>query len=173
MADYFTPTVVQQTIPFYDMTPLDRLLLTNIFSFDEENEGLYFYAEDTAETSLTINRADLEAAIAASRQYQGWILPKIEEQLAKAAPDQFEINLDLSPYDASFEFIFQDIVRRSVTLAYVSIVSSFTCSKMRSDAWGGMAVVITANKIIGKSTNDIIEEILMDPALAKDHDHAQ
>ncbi len=64
-------------------------------------------------------------------------------------------------------------MRRSVTLAYVSIVSSFTCSKMRSDAWGGMAVVITANKIIGKSTNDIIEEILMDPALAKDHDHAQ
>ena len=37
MADYHTPTVVQQTIPNDDMTPLERLLLTNIFDEDVIN----------------------------------------------------------------------------------------------------------------------------------------
>ena len=35
MADYHTPTVVPQTIPNDDMTPLERLLLTNIFDADD------------------------------------------------------------------------------------------------------------------------------------------
>lgn len=30
MADYYTPTVIQQTIPEADMTPLERLLLSHI-----------------------------------------------------------------------------------------------------------------------------------------------
>ncbi len=37
MADYYTPAVVQQTIPGEDMTPLERLLLRHIFDADEIN----------------------------------------------------------------------------------------------------------------------------------------
>jgi hypothetical protein len=51
-------------------------------------------------------------------------------------------------------------VRRSATLRYVTAVMSFTCSKMRPDGFGGMAVMITADAIIGKSTNDILEDFL-------------
>ena len=36
MADYLTPTVVQQTIPLADMTPLERLILTNVFESGEK-----------------------------------------------------------------------------------------------------------------------------------------
>jgi hypothetical protein len=60
----------------------------------------------------------------------------------------------------SWECIFQDIVRRSATLKYVTAVSSFTCTKMRADGFGGMAVLITADAIRGKSTNDILEDFL-------------
>jgi hypothetical protein len=31
MADYFTPTVIQQTVPTADMTPLERLILGHVF----------------------------------------------------------------------------------------------------------------------------------------------
>jgi hypothetical protein len=56
--------------------------------------------------------------------------------------------------------MFQDIVRRSNTLRYVTAVSALTCSKMRPDGFGGMAMLITASKIMGKSTSDIIEDFL-------------
>ncbi len=41
----------------------------------------------------------------------------------------------------------QDIVKRSPTLAYVTAVSSFTCSRMRPDGFGGAAVVITSHDL--------------------------
>ena len=56
--------------------------------------------------------------------------------------------------------MFQDIIRRSATLKYVTAVSAFTCSKMRPDGFGGMAVLITASDVMGKSTNDIVEDFL-------------
>ena len=60
----------------------------------------------------------------------------------------------------SIEFFLQDIVKRSATLKYVTVVSAFTCSKMRPDGFGGMAVVITADAIKGKSTDDIVNDCL-------------
>ena len=43
MANYHTPTVIQPTIPDVDMTPLERLLLSHIFSAEPDGDGLYFY----------------------------------------------------------------------------------------------------------------------------------
>ena len=82
----------------------------------------------------------------------------VAERLAAAPADDTEIEIDFS--GTSWEFIFQDIVRRSATLRYVTAVTSFTCSKMRPDGFGGMAVLITADAILGKSTNDILEDFL-------------
>ena len=66
MADYYTPTVVQQTIPTSAMSPLERLLLTNMFSADVVDDKYYFHAADGPETTITLEWSDLEAAIAAS-----------------------------------------------------------------------------------------------------------
>jgi hypothetical protein len=60
----------------------------------------------------------------------------------------------------SWQTIFQDIVRRSATLRYVTAVSAFTCTKMRADGFGGMAVLITADTVMGKSTSDIVTDFL-------------
>jgi galactokinase len=51
-------------------------------------------------------------------------------------------------------------VRRSPTLRYVTAVSAFTCSKMRPDGFGGMAILITASEVMSKLTNDIIQDFL-------------
>jgi hypothetical protein len=81
--------------------------------------------------------------------------------------DNVEIELDFS--DRSWESIFQDIVRRSASLRYVTAVSAFTCSRMRPDGFGGMAVLITATAVLGKSTSDIIEDFMAEavPACAE------
>lgn len=163
MADYFTQTVIQPTIPIADITPLERLLLSKIFTAEPHGDGLYFYAEESPADIITLNRAELAAALAASEAFTSSLNAYVAERLALLPIDEDVIDLDLS--GTSWEFIFQDIVRRSNTLRYVTAVSSFTCSKMRPDGFGGMAVLITAEDVMGKSTHDILEDFLAEAAL--------
>jgi len=159
MADYFSPTVIQPKIPVSDVTPLERLLLSHIFNAEPDDEGLYFYADEGPADMIWLDRDRIEAALAESPAAIDSIAATIvTEQLARVPADNVEIELDLS--DAPWESIFQDIVRRSNTLRYVTSVTSFTCSRMRPNGFGGMAVLITANAVIGKSTSDIIEDFL-------------
>ena len=87
----------------------------------------------------------------------------VAERLPDFPTDRDAIVLDLS--GMSWEFIFQDIVQRSKTLRFVTAVSSFTCSKMRPDGFGGRAVLITADSVMGKSTHDILEDFLAEAGL--------
>ena len=84
--------------------------------------------------------------------------------------DNAEIELDFS--DRSWESIFQDIVRRSASLRYVTVVSAFTCSRMRPDGFGGMAVLITPTAVMGKSTSDIVEDFLNEAVPDDAHESA-
>jgi hypothetical protein len=163
MADYFSPTVIQPTIPLADITPLERLLLSHIFSAETDRDGLYFYAEESPADIVALNRAELAAALAASEASASSLNAYVAERLAGLPSDEDTIDLDLS--GTSWEFIFQDIVRRSNTLRYVTAVSSFTCSKMRPDGFGGMAVLITAAAVMGKSTHDLIGDFLAEAGL--------
>jgi hypothetical protein len=112
---------------------------------------------------IAISRAELETALAGSQTATSEANAYIAEQLAPLPSDQVEVDLDLS--GTSWQFLFQNIVRRSPRLRYVTAVTSFTCSKMRPDGFGGMAVLITSDAIVGKSTNDILEDLLAEAGL--------
>ena len=158
MANYLSPTVIQQPIPVADMTPLERLVLSLIFDAEPDGEALYFHASLGPSDAIGLSIDDLRTAFEASAGIDSTAATYVAERLAAAPADDTEIEIDFS--GTSWEFIFQDIVRRSATLRYVTAVTSFTCSKMRPDGFGGMAVLITADAILGKSTNDILEDFL-------------
>jgi hypothetical protein len=158
MANYFSPTVIQPAIPVADMTPLERLLLSHIFNAEPDGDGLYFYADESPADMIWLDRAPLEAALAQSTTIAGTASTIVTDQLGRIPADNVEIELDVS--DMAWTAILQDVVRRSPTLRYVTAVSSHTCSKMRPDGFGGMAVLITPGDVMGKSTNDIIEDFL-------------
>jgi hypothetical protein len=165
MADYFCPTVIQPAISVADITPLERLLLSHIFNVEAGEDGLYFYEEEGPAQTIWLDRAAIDAALAQSpATADSTAASFVAEQLTRVPADNVEIELDLG---TRWEFIFQDIVRRSRSLRYVTAVSSFTCSKMRPDAFGGMAVLITASAVVGKSTNDIIAEFLAEAHLTE------
>jgi hypothetical protein len=165
MADCFSPTVIQPAIPVADTTPLERLLLSHIFHVEDDPGGLYFYADEGPAATIWLDRAPLEAALAQSPVTinTGAAATFVIEQLERVPADDVEIELDIS--NMLWEAIFQDIVRRSRILRYVTAVSSFTASKMRPDAIGGMAVLIAPSAIMGKSTSDIIEDFLAEAHL--------
>ncbi len=162
MADYYTPTVIQQTIAEADITPLERLLMSHIFESERDGKGWYFFSESGPADMIMIERAALEAALAASQLDVDNIASSFVTKLLARLKDEElkDGHLDLDLSETSWEAILQDIVRRSSTLKYVSAVSSFTCSRMRADGFGGAVAVITADAILGKSTNDLLEEFI-------------
>jgi hypothetical protein len=157
MADYITPTVIQPAIPIADITPLEHLLLSHVFNAERQGQRLYFYADEGPADRIWLDRARLEAALVQSR-IDSTAATLVIDHLARIPADNVEIELDFS--NRRWETIFQDIVRRSPGLRYVTAVSAFTCSEMRPDGFGGMAVLITADTVMGKSTGDIIEDFL-------------
>jgi len=170
MADYYAPTVIQQTIPEADMTPLERLLLSHIFDAGRDGEGWYFFSEQGPADMILVERVTLETALTESQvSAENVANTLVKEHLLKlqgAEPDAQLVDLDLSM--TSWESILQDIVRRSPTLRYVSAVSSFTCSRMRPDGFGGAVVVISADAMLGKSTTDLLEEFIEQVAPSSD-----
>lgn len=158
MADYYTPTVVQQSIPTEDMTPLERLVLSLVFDAEPDGDALYFFSEVGPSDMIWPSSAQLRAAYEASAGVDSTLAAYIAEKLAAEPDGDTEIELDMS--EMSWEIILQDIVRRSRTLEYITVVSAFTCSRMRVDGYGGMAVHITSDVIQGKSTHDILEDFL-------------
>jgi len=152
MTDCHSPTIVQPAIPNTDMTPLERLLLAHIFDAEQHDDTFYYYAETGTRDCLTLPLAELRAAFAAS-DVPSTATTWIAERLNGVAPEDTSIELNLSvTFPGSgqrpargqvWAFILQDIVRRSATLDYVTVVSAFTCTGMRPDGFGGMAVLIT------------------------------
>jgi hypothetical protein len=166
MANYYEQTVVQPTIPDADMTPLEQLLLSRIFQFEMEGDGWYFFAEEHPTEVVGAIRDELERALASLPDTDSTLHRCVAEQLADADSDATEVRLDFT--GTSWEPFFQDIVKRSKTLRYVTVISAFTCSKMRPDGFGGMAILITRDAILGKSTSDILDDFLVEAGLAGD-----
>ncbi len=158
MADYYTQTVFQENIPNADMTPLEFLLLSNIFESEPDGDETYFFSETGANDFVWVNKSELKKALDASCDSDSQVRRVVEDQLEAADPGDEEIELDMSA--TSWEFIVQDIVRRSATLRYISVSAAFTCSKMRSDGFGGMAVFVTAEKIKWFSTTEFLTDCL-------------
>jgi len=158
MADYHSPTVVQPAILNTDMTALERLLLANIFESAPDGDGLYFFAETSPRNQFELPIETIRAALAASDGVPSEAVAFVREQLKDVGDADGYVCLDIS--QTSFEFLFQGILKRSATLDHVTIVTSFTCTKMRPDGFGGMAVLVTADAIKGKSTEDILGDFL-------------
>lgn len=158
MADYYSPTVIPEIIPNADMTPLERLLLSRMFDAEPDGERTYFHSWDGPSELIWLKRAELAEALSASREAQSQVRAYIEERLTKTSRQDEEIELDLS--GTSWEFILQDIVRRSSTLRFITVTTAFTCSKMRPDGFGGMALFITADAIKGCSTAEFLSDCL-------------
>ena len=96
MADYYSPTVIQPPIPVAAMTPLERLLLENIFSAEPGGDDLCFYAEEGPVDFIALSRPEIEAALAASNGAAGAAATFVAERLSRLAPGEAEIDLDLS-----------------------------------------------------------------------------
>ncbi len=158
MADYYTPTVVQPSIPVADMTLLERLILTHILDGDQDGEAIYFYSETGPAECFSVALPDLREAISQSASTASFLADYLAPQLANANAGEDDIDIDLT--DTSWEFILRDIVKRSQTIGSIRVISSYTCSCMRPDGFGGSVAVITADGVLFNSTYEMEAQLL-------------
>jgi hypothetical protein len=158
MADYYTPTIVQQVIPLADITSLECLLLGEIFQFDLVPGGLYFTSEDGPKDMIWVEGKKLRDCLDDPAARASAAFDEVINQCSDAILlcDEVEIDASMEWWTA----LFQDIISRSSTLDHISVTMSYTCSKLRDDGLGGMAMLITAKAVRSKSTEDILAKFM-------------
>lgn len=155
MADYFSPTVVQPLIPLAAMTSAEHLMLIHVFDFERDDDALYFYAEQSVNDMPTIEIDDAREALDDGDTGVAGIF--LRERLAEADGSAAYLQLD---GEIPWEAIFQDIVRRSLEIPHIIVTTSFTCTKMRPDAFGGSVTLITADTVSSMSTEEMLCDLL-------------
>ncbi len=155
MADYHSPTVVRPSIPRGDMTDIEHLLLTSVFESEPDGDALYFFAEDYINDMPVMAIVDVRTALAASADCS--TAAYVRDQLGTIEEGDAYLQLETEiPWDLAF----QDIARRSASVEHVEVITSFTCTKMRPDGFGGAITIITPTAILSASTEQMACELL-------------
>lgn len=157
MADYFSQTVVRPDIPLTAMTALEHAALAQIFDEECLGETAYFSAGHGPSDFVILEIAEVRALLERDDGIASMLADVVRKQLADLDPVETELEIDLSM--TGFEGIFQDVVRRSA-LDYIEIEAAWTCSKMRSDGFGGAATLITGDDIEWVSTAEWLEKAI-------------
>jgi hypothetical protein len=158
MANYHSPTVVQQVIAKSDMTALEILILSQVFDADIEGDAVYLCTSESPCDTIWVAADTLRAALDDPHAKGSTALAELLDRHGDTLVGDEEVEIDTSC--GWWESVLQDIVRRSDSLDHISVMTSFTCDKMRPDGFGGIATLITADKIRGKSTEEIMAECI-------------
>ena len=161
MADYYTQTVIHQHIPERLIAPFELLLLAEIFESDRHDDSFYYYASERPNDFITIDPRVLCATLAISPRK---IPPPLLAQTATCRMPcrTFRISISTSqprpietaPTSSSSR---TSCAGRKGELPYLTIAAAYTCSKMRADGFGGMAIIITPRGILYQSTYDVLQ----------------
>lgn len=163
MADYNSPTVITPTIPISDMTELERLILTTMFDHEYDGDRIYFFSNIGPSEIISIDRDDLLAAFEHSVTTAGsTALGVIATALRREDREVEASYLDIDMSETSWTPILQDIVKRSSKLDEIVVISSFTCTRMRPDGFGGSVTRITAGGVSSRSTVEMLAALRAD-----------
>jgi hypothetical protein len=143
MADYYTPTVVDPMIPLAAMLPIERLFLSQVFDEELTSEAAYYCSDDGVSDLISL---DVRSGPSRARSRHAET-SSLAQKLIDEQPDAIlgDDDIDLDMCGDLWADVLQDIVRRSPDLDHLTVTMAFTCSKMRPDGFGGLAMLITAN----------------------------
>jgi len=114
-------------------------------------------------------KAALEQSAAAENSTANFIAAEVlrRHQATDTDDRPDDIDIDITERDRGWDQIFQDVVKRSSSLDEITVTTSFTCTKLRPDGFGGSVMLITADAIRYGSTTDLLEQFWNEAAKAK------
>ncbi len=155
MADYYTPTVIDPTIPLSAILPIERLFLAQVFSEEADDKTAYYFSDDGPCDLISLPAVDVRAALDTATTETSRLAQKLIDEQPDAILGEDDIDLDMC--GDLWANVLQDIVRRSPDLDHLTVTMAFTCSKMRPDGFGGLAMLITASTIRSESTHTLFD----------------
>ncbi|MDP3676297.1 MAG: hypothetical protein Q8R44_14585 [Novosphingobium sp.] len=155
MADHYTPTVIDPVIPISAMLPIERLFLAHVFDEQADDETAYYFSDDGANDLIFLPAAEVRSALDAAMSETSRLSRKLTDEQPDATLGDHDFELDMC--DDVWPDVLQDIVRRSPDLDHLTVTMAFTCSKMRPDGFGGLAMLITASTIRSESTHTLFD----------------
>lgn len=162
MADYYTPTVIDPTIPLAAILPIERLFLAYVFSEEADDKTAYYFCDDGPCDLISMPATDVRAALDAATPETSRLAEKLIDEQPDAILGGDDIDLDMC--GDLWADVLQDIVRRSPDLDHLTVTMAFTCSKMRPDGFGGLAMLITASTIRSESTHTLFDRFYTEAA---------
>lgn len=169
MADYSTPTVIDPVIPLAAMLPIERMFLAQVFDEEIDGESAYYFSEDGANDLISLPAAEVRAALDAATPETSRLAQKMIDEHPDAILGEDHIDLDMC--GDLWADVLQDIVRRTPDLGHLTVTMAFTCSKMRSDGFGGLAMLITASSVRSESTNTLFDRFYSEAQAAGEISH--
>jgi len=162
MADYYNPTVIVPPIPLKDISLFELFIMKNFFEFDELGDTIYFYSSEGCyyEKDLKIGhiRENLDP-LQLEQVDRKYLSNDLREWIDHNKPDEefpFTVAFD---EDVLVEFL-QNIIDRSDSVKRIDVISSYTCSKMTMDGFGGRRVSVTKDFIDEIDTNNLENDII-------------
>jgi len=170
MADYYTPTVVDPVIPVSAILPIEAMFLSQVFDEDVENGIAYYFSEDGASDLIFFDPKEVREALDAADHASSRLVAKLLDEHADAIQGDEEFELDMA--GDLWPDVLQDIVRRAPDLQDLTVTMAFTCSKMRPDGFGGLAMLITARTIRSESTHTLFDRFYKDARASGEFSHS-
>jgi len=161
MADYYTQTLVHQSIPRRMMSPVEEFILKQVFEWEDDPDvvgNIYFFAEEYPYSYIEIDDEEgLRKLIADSRA----LSPELCDRIERAwVVDEGDIEIDEIE---GYEPIFQAIVKRNKEeLPFVSIQQASTCIRVRLEGFGGASTLIIPDSIERMDTTTWLKKRITD-----------
>lgn len=155
MPNYYSPTVVLPDLPIADINPIEMLMLTAMFDSESAEETAYFFSEEGFRDLPLLEVHEARAALTDSKD--GRVAEHIRQRLQQLEPGAVDFEIE---DDTLWEQLFQDVIRRSPTLHHIEVLTSYMCTKMRPDGFGGAVTIITAERALSCSTANMACQLL-------------
>jgi len=169
MADYYTPTVIDPVIPLAAMLPIERMFLAQVFDEELDGDAAYYFSEDGANDLIFLPAVDVRTALDAATPETSRLAQKLIDEQPDAILGEDDVELDMC--GDLWADVLQDIIRRSAELDHLTVTMAFTCSKMRPDGFGGLAMLITADTVRSESTHALFDRFYTEAQSAGEISH--
>lgn len=160
MAYLQTKITTFPALPGADITPLEKLILSKVLDCAETDEGLELYTDDGPMNPVVVSQHELSDALDASDQIVDSLLRNfLKGRVIPAHPvensdSETTIFIDLSEFP--WQFIVQDIIKRSSTAREFVVIQWINDVSQRPDSFGASMSLITENGIFHTTSEDLL-----------------
>lgn len=160
MTDIETRITTYPALPIADITPLERLILSNVLDCSETEDGFELFTDFGPRNPVRVRRKDLIESFQASERNIEILLRTFvtDSVLAQRSDDGDDpesiVEIDLSAFP--WQFIVQDIIARSTTARELVVIQWINHPSQRPDTFGASVSLITANGIFHATSDDLI-----------------